>query len=78
MTAEEIRYATQVNYHQNTLIAYVINGWPLTRTETTEEEQPYWPFQDDIGTMEMKGRRIIVPVSLQQRVWGTYTSTTWL
>ena len=65
MVAEEIRHATQAGDH---MTMYWINEWPATRTEVQAELQSYWPFQDNVGVIGgivMKGRRIIVPASLQ-------------
>ena len=70
MTVEEIRHATEAGDHLDPLTAYGINGWPVTRAEIKDEIQPYWPFWGDIAFIDgimMRGGRIIIAVSLQQR-----------
>ena len=68
LVAEEIRHATQVSDHLNTLIEYVINGWLSISAEVKEETQQYWPYNDVmvvVDVMVMKGRRIVVPTALK-------------
>ena len=49
----------------------VLHSWPLTKVEVQQELQPNWSFRDEIAIIEgivMKGRRIIVPAVLQDKV----------
>ena len=46
----------------------MLHGWPSTKAEVENELQPYWSFRDDtkfIDGTAVKGKRIIVPVPLQ-------------
>ena len=70
MTAAEIRQATLGNEHLGILTEYVLSGWPSTKAGVQNEMQPYWPSMGEIAIIEgisMKGRRIIVPASLQDK-----------
>ena len=67
---EKIRHALQVDCHQSAQRVHAINGWTLTRAELIEEIHLYWPFQDDMTVIDdevMKGRRIVIQVSLHQK-----------
>ena len=70
MSAKEIMNAKKDDDHLYAYppTTYMIHGWPLTTTEVNEELQPYWLFRDNIVVIDriaMKGRRIIIPASLQ-------------
>ena len=80
MMAGEIRHATQADDYLNVPTVNVIHDWPSTRAEIKDVIQPYWPFHDDMTVVfgiEIKGRKVIGPASLQQRPLCSYTSTTW-
>ena len=49
---------------------YVLNSWPPAKVKVHKELQPYWSFRDEIAIFDgiaMKGRRISVPASLQDK-----------
>ena len=75
--AEEMRHTKQEDDHLNILTAYMINGWPSTRTKI-KEAQPYWLFRDDtavINGIVMKSR--IAAGLYKKKPWSSYTSPTW-
>ena len=70
MMAEEIKCTTIKDGHIGELSTHVIHGWPSVRTEVIKEVKQYWSFKDEVvlinGTA-WKGRRIVIPSSLQKR-----------
>ena len=67
MTADKIRQAILDNEPLGMLSEYILHGWPPTKAEVQNELQLYWSFIHKIALIDeitMKGRRIIVPVSL--------------
>ena len=66
MTAEEIRHATRVASHLNTLTEHMINGWSSIRAEVKEEIWLYCHLEMTVidGTV-MNSRRIVIQTSLQ-------------
>ena len=56
--------------HLNALAGYVINGWPSTTVEVKEEIVLPCPFHDNMTVIDgtlTKGRRTVIPATLQQR-----------
>ena len=56
-----IEDAKQSNKHMQTLTAYVINGWSITKVEVKPDIQQFWPFCSDIAFIDgeaLKGGRI--------------------
>ena len=48
-----------------------LHGWLSTKAEVQKDLQSYWSFRDEIVIIDeisMKGRRIIVPASLQNKI----------
>ena len=71
MTAEETRLVTIDYKHLNMLSEYVLCGWPPMRAEVQKELHAYWSFKDKIAIIDiivMKGKRIIMPESVQGKV----------
>ena len=72
MLVEEIRHATQEDNQLNVLTAYVINGWSSARTPSLNKMPAILAVLRWYGSYRwviMKGRRIILPASLQG--WAT-------
>ena len=71
MTAEEIKEVTLKDEHFIALAELILHSWPFTKCEEQKELQPYWSFWDEIAIIErtaIKGRIIIIPVSLQVNI----------
>ena len=50
---------------------FIITGWPDSKDEISAELKPYWSYRDKLVVtdgMILKGRCIIIPNTLQQRV----------
>ena len=68
MTANEIRISTLNSEHPGILSEDVLHSGPSRNAEVKKELKPYWSFRDEITVkcrITKKGRRIIVPASLQ-------------
>ena len=69
MMADDIRHATIENSHTHVFSTYVMHVWPSIRAYIIKEIQPYWPFREKVAVEDqitMKGRRMMVPASLQK------------
>ena len=69
MTAEKIRYAALIDCI-GVLSTFVMHGLPLKGAEAVKEVLLCQSFRDEAAVIDriaMKGRRIIIPVSLQKR-----------
>ena len=52
------------------LLELTPHGWPSFQDEVQKDLQPYWTFRDEIAIIDsiaVKGRRIIIPVVLQDK-----------
>ena len=70
MRAEEIRSVTIDDEHLGILPNNVLHSWPSMRAEVQKGSQLYWSFRDEIAIIygiTMKGKRIIIPASLQEK-----------
>ena len=53
------------------LSGYVLCSWPSTKAELMKELQSYWSLRDEVVIIDrsvMKGRGIIIPASLQDKL----------
>ena len=69
MTTEEIRLATLDNEHLGMLSEYILHGWLSTKSEV-QKDLHHTGHYKEIGIIDgivMKGRRIIVPASPQNK-----------
>ena len=69
MKAEEIRCTSFKDDCISALLTHVMHGWPFIGTEVVKEVKPYWSFRDEVAAIDktaMKGRRNIIPASLQK------------
>ena len=51
------------------LVDFCRNGWPKHKHQVHENVRPYWPVQGELslqGDLLLRGRRIVVPKSLQK------------
>ena len=71
MTAEKIKITTLNDKYIGMLSKLILYGWPLTKTEVQKDLQPPWSFIDEITIIYnfvMKGRRLIIPTVLHDKV----------
>ena len=64
----EVREATLAYENVSALTELKLHSCASTKTEVKKEMQSFWSFRDTIviiGRIAMKGRRIIIPTSLQ-------------
>ena len=57
--------------HLQHLKNIIIIGWPSTREELHSNIRPYWSYRDNLAVIDgvvMKGRCIIVPAEIKQKV----------
>ena len=62
MSTQEIWDATQEDNHLQALMAYIINGWPMTEAEVKHEIHLHWIFYGDLAVtagVALKYRRTI-------------------
>ena len=48
----------------------MLHSWPSTKNEAHKELQPWWSSRDEIANIDgivIKGRRLIIPTSLQDK-----------
>ena len=68
MAAEDIRTTTLDDEHLGILVELLLHGWPLTKAEVQKEL--LWSFRGETASIDeiaIKGRRIIVLASLEDR-----------
>ena len=66
-----MKKVTLEDSYLSTLAELVVNSRLSAKTEVQRELQPYWSFMDDIASIDgtdIKGRRIIIPTSLKDKV----------
>ena len=71
MTTEEIRSVTTYDEHLSRLSEYLLCGWLSMTAELQKDLPPYWSFRDETvinDSITIKGKRIIIPASLQVKV----------
>ena len=69
MMAAEIRHVTIEDDHIGALSIYGMHDCPSTKAEVIKEVQMYWSFRDEVEVIDwiaMKGRKIIIPATLQK------------
>ena len=70
MIAEEMRSVTMDDDYLSRLSEYLFHSWASKRPEVQKDLHPYWSFRDEIVIIDdtaIKGKRKIMPVSLQER-----------
>ena len=65
---EQIRAETQNDTDLQTLLQYIIKGFPVTSTECHESVKPYFNYHDELTVVDglmLKGNHIVVPTKLR-------------
>ena len=65
---EQIQEETQNDTDLQTLLLYVMKGFPVTSTECHESIKPYFNFCDELTVVDglmLKGNHIVVPTKLR-------------
>ena len=65
---EQIQAETQNDTDLQTLLQYIMKGFPATSTECHESVKPYFNYCDELTVVDglmLKGNRIVVPTKLR-------------
>lgn len=65
---ESLRAETHSDPTLSKLRQHVINGWPESMQDLSEDLHPYWCFRDELVILDgllMKGNRVVVPSALR-------------
>ena len=65
---EQIQAETQNDTDLQTLLQYIIKGFPATSTECHESVKPYFNYRDEFTVVDglmLKGNCIVVPTKLR-------------
>ena len=68
MSIERIRAETQNDTELQTLLQYIMKGFPLTSSECHESVKPYFNYRDELTVVDglmRKGNCIVVPTKLR-------------
>lgn len=67
---EEIKAEAQVDPEMQTIIRYIIDGWP-TKKDVPDSIQPYWQYKEDYSTrngLVFRNDRILIPRRLRNQI----------
>ena len=71
MSISQIQQASAQDDHLQCLKSFIITGWPSTKDKLHTDLKPYWSYRDEVAVIDgvmLKGRHIIIPISLKQQV----------
>ena len=71
---QQIRSETQTDSELQTLLQYIMKGFPATSTECHESIKPYFNYCDELTVVDaliLKGNRIVVPTKLRHSCLAT-------
>ena len=68
---QEIKQLTSQDPVLSEIANFVIQGWPSTRQNISEQMKPYWSYKDDLSLINgimFKGQRIVIPKIMRQEI----------
>ena len=71
---QQIRSETQTDSELQTLLQYIMKGFPATSTECHESIKPYFNYHDELTVVDgliLKGNHIVVPTKLRHGCLAT-------
>ena len=71
VSTSQIQQASAQGDHLQHPKSFIITGWPSTKDELHTDLKPYWSYKDKLAIIDgvmLKGRCIVIPISLKQQV----------
>ena len=71
---QQIQSESQTDLELQTLLQYIMKGFPATSTECHENIKPYFNYQDELTVIDgliLKGNCIVVPTKLRHSCLAT-------